>query len=268
MLKKKTSYSQSQPFLSCKNKTVLITGGNGLIGIATAKAFLLAGAKKIFIADIAIPKELLKASPNIFYLNMDITSPDSIEKCFDTFISKTKKETLNILVNSAYPRTPDWGAPLPEIPYESFNENLKNHLGGYCYVSRLAAEIMKNNKNGGSIINISSIYGVVAPDFSIYKGTNMTMPAAYAPIKSGIIGFTRYLATYYGKYNIRANCISPGGVFNNQPSSFVKNYSRKVPLGRMARPDEIANCIVFLASDDASYITGQNIIVDGGFTVW
>ncbi|MEK7333547.1 MAG: SDR family oxidoreductase, partial [Nitrospirota bacterium] len=121
---------------------------------------------------------------------------------------------------------------------------------------------------GGTIINLASIYGVVAPDFSIYEGTEMTMPVAYSAIKGGIIALTRYIATYYAKYNVRANTVSPGGIFDNQQETFVKRYSDKTPLGRMGSPSEVTGAVVFLASEAASYITGQNLIVDGGWTAW
>jgi NAD(P)-dependent dehydrogenase (short-subunit alcohol dehydrogenase family) len=119
----------------------------------------------------------------------------------------------------------------------------------------------------GNIVNIGSIYGIVAPDFSIYENTAFTMPAAYSAIKGGIINFTKYLANYYANFNIRVNCVSPGGIFNNQDINFVKKYETKVPLKKMARPDQVAPSIIFLLSESASYITGHNLIVDGGWTI-
>lgn len=121
---------------------------------------------------------------------------------------------------------------------------------------------------GGSIINIGSTYGVVAPDFSIYEGTQMTMPAAYSAIKGGLITFTKYLAAYYGKDKVRANVVSPGGIFDHQPKSFVEKYSKRVPLGRMGEPSDVAGAVVFLASDASKYVTGHNLMVDGGWTAW
>jgi len=126
---------------------------------------------------------------------------------------------------------------------------------------------MKQN-GGGSIINLASTYGVVAPDFSIYEGTAMTMPAAYSAIKGGIITFTKYLAIYYAPYKVRVNAISPGGVFDNQDPSFVEHYGKRTPLGRMARPAEIVGGAVYLASDASSYVTGHNLMIDGGWTAW
>jgi NAD(P)-dependent dehydrogenase (short-subunit alcohol dehydrogenase family) len=123
-------------------------------------------------------------------------------------------------------------------------------------------------QRGGAIINLASIYGNVAPDFSIYEGTEMTMPVAYSAIKGGIIALTRYIATYYAHYNVRANTVSPGGIFDHQKPSFVERYSKKTPLGRMARPEEIVGAVVYLASDASSYVTGHDLIVDGGWTAW
>ena len=125
---------------------------------------------------------------------------------------------------------------------------------------------MAKQKNG-SVINIASIYGVVGPDFSVYDGTNITNPVAYSAIKGGIINMTKYFAAYFGKNNVRFNCVSPGGVFDNQDSIFVQNYEKKVPLKRMANTDDIAPSVSFLLSDDASYITGHNLLIDGGWTI-
>jgi NAD(P)-dependent dehydrogenase (short-subunit alcohol dehydrogenase family) len=132
----------------------------------------------------------------------------------------------------------------------------------------LCQQVLEKMKlqRSGSFINVASIYGMVGPDFSVYEGTALTMPAAYAAIKGGVINFTKYLASYYGPYNVRVNVVSPGGIFDNQPSTFVKNYENKVPLKRMGTPEDIAGSISFLLSDKAAYITGHNLVVDGGWT--
>ena len=121
-------------------------------------------------------------------------------------------------------------------------------------------------KQAGSIVNIASIYGIVGPDFSVYENTEMTMPAAYAAIKGGLINFTRYLASYAGKHKVRINCVSPGGIFDNQPASFVNSYEKKVPFGRMGTPADVAPAVAFLLSDESEYITGHNLVIDGGWT--
>jgi NAD(P)-dependent dehydrogenase (short-subunit alcohol dehydrogenase family) len=140
------------------------------------------------------------------------------------------------------------------------------HLNGYFLCCQVTLEQMKK-QNHGSLINMSSIYGHLGPDFSVYAGTEMTMPAAYSAIKGAITNLTRYLASYYGPANVRVNSISPGGVFANQPESFVARYKEKVPLRRMAAANDIAAAVHFLLSDDAAYITGQNLVVDGGWSI-
>ena len=141
------------------------------------------------------------------------------------------------------------------------------HMGGYFNITKWVAREMMAQKSG-NIINMASIYGFAAPRFEIYDGTSMTMAVEYAAIKGGIINLTKYLASYLGKYNIRVNAISPGGIEDRQPASFIKKYTSNVFLGeRMARSDDITGVLLFLLSDQSRYITGQNIIVDGGWTL-
>ena len=113
---------------------------------------------------------------------------------------------------------------------------------------------------------MASIYGIVAPDFSVYNETNMTTPAAYSAIKGGLINLTRYMASYFGPKQIRVNAISPGGIYDKQNITFIQNYEKRVPMGRMGSPDDISPAVIFLLSNDSKYITGQNIIIDGGWT--
>jgi len=250
---------------SCKGKVAVVTGGAGLIGREIIRGLALSGAT-VYIADNdqAKAKTILN-SPKIKFIHLDITSEDSIINAFAIVRKYSKK--IDILVNSAYPRTKDWGKKFEKVPFESWKCNLNSHLGGYFLCCREAAKYMKRQKQG-SIINLGSTYGVVAPDFSIYEGTDMTMPAAYSAIKGGLVTFTRYLAAYYGKDKIRVNMVSPGGILDKQPKGFVEKYSKKTPLGRMGHPSEIVGAVVFLASDAASYVTGHNLMVDGGWTAW
>lgn len=145
-------------------------------------------------------------------------------------------------------------------------KNIEMHLGGYFICCRKIAEYMKRQKRG-SIINFGSTYGMVGPDFNIYKDTKMTMPAAYSLIKGGIINFTKYLASYYGKYSIRVNSISPGGVYDRQPPIFVKKYAAKTLLKRMANKEDMVGAVIYLASDASRYVTGHNLVVDGGWSI-
>jgi NAD(P)-dependent dehydrogenase (short-subunit alcohol dehydrogenase family) len=244
-------------------KNVMITGGLGLIGTEITKALVEFGAR-VFVADTNKEKAAdISKHPSIKFVQMDITDESSVDNAIKVVIADCGR--IDVLINSAYPRTADWGVKFEKVLFDSWKKNINDQLGGYFLCCQRIAEQMKHN-NGGSIINISSIYGVVAPDFSIYEGTEMTMPAAYSAIKGGAIAFTRYLATYYAKDNIRANSVSPGGIFDNQPPAFVEKYCRQTPLDRMGNPEDIVGAVVFLASDASSYVTGLNLMVDGGWT--
>jgi NAD(P)-dependent dehydrogenase (short-subunit alcohol dehydrogenase family) len=252
-----------EDIFSCKNKIAIVTGGCGLIGRELVRGLADFGAV-VYAADtdgIAAKKHL--DHDNVIFLQADITSQDSVI----AGIEKVKGEQgrIDILVNTAFPRTGDWMLKAESVPFDSWKQNVNDHLGGYFICCQAVAEEMKK-KRSGSIINFASTYGVVAPDFSIYEGTPMTSAVAYSAIKGGLITFTKYLASYYSKYNIRVNSISPGGVFDNQHPEFVANYSKRALLGRMAKASEIVGAAVFLASDAASYITGHNLMVDGGWT--
>jgi NAD(P)-dependent dehydrogenase (short-subunit alcohol dehydrogenase family) len=167
----------------------------------------------------------------------------------------------------AYPRTDDYGRRFEYVEKDDLMANISLHLGGYYAMTKAVALRMVEQEHSGSIVNFSSIYGIQAPDFSVYDQTEMTSPVEYSIIKAGILNFTRYLASYLGQDEIRVNSVSPGGVFNDQDQRFIENYEREVPLGRMAEPHEISGAIVYLLSDAASYVTGHNLVVDGGWTI-
>jgi NAD(P)-dependent dehydrogenase (short-subunit alcohol dehydrogenase family) len=195
-------------------------------------------------------------------LNVDITSENSISKAIKLVIEFYGK--INGLVNNAYPRTKDWGTKFEDISYESWQKNVDMQMNTtFLFIQKVMPELLKNK---GSVVNITSIYGVVGNDLTIYENTSITTAAPYSAIKGGIINFTRYLASYYGRQGVRVNCVSPGGILDKQHNIFIENYERKVPMGRMGNPDDIAPAVSFLLSDDAKYITGQNIIIDGGWT--
>ncbi|HOS45033.1 MAG TPA: oxidoreductase [Paludibacter sp.] len=249
---------------SCENRTAIVTGGSGLIGREIVKGLAQYGAQ-VYIADQNEDAARALFSDNIKFIYLDITDEQSVCGALQQIAMENDK--IDILVNCAYPRTKDWGAKFENVKFESWKQNVDDHLGGYFLMCKEAARNMKEH-GGGSIINLSSTYGVVAPDFSIYEGTEMTMPAAYSPIKAGIIAMTKYIATYFASDGVRANTISPGGIFDNQAPSFVEKYSQKTPMGRMGKPHEIVGAVIFLASDASTFVTGQNILVDGGWTAW
>lgn len=255
-----------------KNKTVIITGGAGLLGSAFSRECARCNAN-VVIVDIdeekanELKEEIKKeiGNSNIVFQRCDITNTNDILNLIDTTSNTFGK--IDALVNNAYPRNKDYGRKFEDVTYEDFCENVNIHLGGYFLITKEISEVMMR-QNYGNIINIASMYGFAAPRFEIYEGTDMTMPVEYAAIKGAIINLTKYLASYLGKYNIRVNAISPGGVFNNQPESFVKKYTEKVVLGkRMANIDDIVGVLIFLLSDASKYITGQNIVVDGGWSL-
>ncbi|MFX1391964.1 MAG: SDR family oxidoreductase [Promethearchaeota archaeon] len=248
---------------------IVVVTGAGLIGSAIIRGVAEAGAK-VIISEIDKKKgyeleaEYKQQNLDIIYKYMDITNEESV----NSFIAEILKDFKKIdgWVNTAYPRTEDWGKKEGLTDFNSFMKNIEMQLGGYYLTSIKAAELM-SKKGGGSIINFGSIYGINAPDFSIYKDTQMTTPIPYVAIKGGINMLTKYIASYYGEHNVRANVIAPGGVFDNQPENFVKKYNEKVPLKRMARPDDLIGLVILLLSAAGSYITGQILPIDGGFTI-
>ncbi|NRF39148.1 oxidoreductase [Pedobacter foliorum] len=240
-----------------KDKIIIVTGGNGLLGRDIIDKIIAEGG---FCINVDINHE---STVDLSRIKGDITKESSVLECIETVISKYKR--IDGLVNNAYPRTSDWGNKFEDINYQSWQQNVDWQLNSYFFFTQQVSKLMIKQKSG-SIITMSSVYGIVGPDFTVYNGTTMTMPAAYSAIKGGLVNFTRYLASYLGPNNIRVNTVSPGGIFDNQNSIFVENYNQKVPMRRMGLPEDISPAIVFLLSDEAKYITGQNIAIDGGWT--
>jgi NAD(P)-dependent dehydrogenase (short-subunit alcohol dehydrogenase family) len=241
-------------------RAVVITGGLGLIGAAAARAAASCNARVVVLDTAPAAAGDL---PRAAYETFDITDLDDRHGRLAEL--QRRHGPIAGWVNGAYPRTEDWGARLENVPVESWRTNIDIHLNAYCAWSSTVAEVMAA-QGGGSIVNLASIYGMVGPTFAVYEGTAMTMPPAYAAIKGGIIAYSRYLASYFGPRRVRVNSISPGGVADGQTATFQKRYGERLPLGRMAEVDEIAWPIVFLLSDAASYVTGTNLVVDGGWT--
>lgn len=263
---------------SLKNKVAVVTGALGLLGKQHCLALSEAGAI-VVVCDL-----ILKDCEDFAYslegenmgAGVDITSADSIKKLKSMILDKYKK--VDILVNNAAINdmfeNPFAAAELTKFenyPLELWNKSLEVNITGTFLCSQIIGAQMAAQGNG-SIINIASTYGVVAPDQSIYKKTDGSQSfyksPAYPATKGAVISFTKFLAAYWGNKGVRVNCLSPGGVENNQEEYFIKNYSAKTPLRRMAAPNDYKGAIIFLASDASSYMTGANLIIDGGWTAW
>lgn len=240
-----------------EKKIIVVTGGSGLLGKPIVRHLKQNGA-------ITVNVDLLEETDwELGNVKCDITNHQNVKELITEIVKK--KGSIDGLVNNAYPKTNDWGARFEDISFSSWQKNVDMQLNATFFICQQVLEHMKN-RGAGSIVNMASIYGVVGNDFTIYEGYGGTSPAAYSAIKGGIVNFSRYLASYYGKYNIRVNCLSPGGIKDKQNPSFVERYENKSPLKRLGTAEEIAPAVTFLLSDDASYITGHNLIVDGGWT--
>ncbi|MDP2038605.1 MAG: SDR family oxidoreductase [Ignavibacteria bacterium] len=263
---------------SLKNKTAIITGALGLIGKEHCKALSEAGAN-VVVADIdevkckEFAKELQTESLGIA---LDVTNPDSIKNLRDSVLAKFGH--IDILVNNAAindmfedPKSATEQSKFENYPLELWQKSIDVNLTGVFLCSQILGAEMAKQKSG-SIINIASTYGITAPDQSLYLKEDGTQafykPPAYSATKGAVIMFTKYLASYWGKVGVRVNTLSPGGVENSQDEFFVEKYSSKTPLGRMAKPTDYKGELIFLASDASSYMTGANLIVDGGWTAW
>lgn len=250
-------------------KHIVVIGAAGLLGKEVARC-LLAEGNNVVLSDInldaleAVRKELDQNNINTFVQNVNITSQSSID---ELIVSATKHfGEIDSVVNCAYPRNDQYGVKVEEVSYSSFCENVNLHLGGYFLTCQRFALALKEQGHG-HVINLASIYGVVAPKFEVYNGTEMTMPVEYSAIKSGIIQLTRYFAQYFKASKVRFNSVSPGGIYYNQPDKFTNQYGAHSLSGGLLSPEEVARVICFLISDDGKAINGQNIIVDDGWTL-
>lgn len=251
-------------------KVVVIIGGAGLLGRAFCSSVAEAGAV-VAVADLnlAAAKKVAAALQELGHaaeaVEIDIGDAASIDNAVADIARRHGR--IDAVVNSAYPRNASYGRRLEAVSYADFTENVALNLGGYFLVAQRFALYFREAKKGGNIVNLGSIYGSIAPRFSVYHGTEMTMPVEYAAIKSGIAHLTRYFAQYFKADGIRVNTLSPGGVLDRQPGTFVAAYNSLSGKKGMLDPGDLAGTLVYLLSDQSSFMTGQNLIIDDGFSL-
>lgn len=252
-----------------KGKSVVITGGAGLLG----RKFCVAVAKQGGLAIVAdlnheaankLAAEIVADGGLADACELDIRSADSVDRMINYL--HTQYGGVRAVVNNAYPKSKNYGCKFEDVKYTDLCDSLSIHLGGYFLVAQKFAEYFKAH-GGGNIVNMSSIYGSIPPRFQIYDSTTMTMPVEYALVKAGVNQLTRYIAQYYKGAAIRCNTLSPGGIVERQPAEFLRNYDAYCAGKGMLEPQDICGTLLFLLSDNSTYVNGQNLIVDDGFSL-
>lgn len=238
------------------NKTYLVIGGSGLIGAEIVRDLRSLG-NNVFSCDLHV------SGFDPFEIKMNAEYEDDVTTVISNIFSNQNK--IDGIVNLAYPRNKNYGRTLEEVSAKDFIHNVGTHLVCYYNVMKAASAILKSETC--SIVNFSSIYGVIAPKFEIYQDTSMTMPVEYSASKAALIHITRYFAKYFQKTNLRFNCISPGGIHDNQDSKFLKNYELHTGNYGILEPSDLSSFVRFLLSQDSKYLNGQNLVLDDGFTL-
>ena len=244
-------------------KTILILGANGRIGFALSD-FFLKNNFKIIAVDKDFKRFKNKKISDLVKIKIDLSSDKNIKKLIKK-ISKEKK--IDGIIYSLYPKTNSWGEKFEKITQYHLKENLYNQLGIPILFLKNIYKFLIKKKIKSSIIMISSIQGVMAPKFHHYSNLNMSSPIEYSAAKAGIISLTRYLAKYIQNKDLRINCISPGGIYDNQNKIFVKRYKNDCISKGLLDPKDLCSTVKFLISDDSKYIRGQNILIDDGWSL-
>lgn len=270
------------PLFSVAGKVVLVTGGFGQIGAEFVKALHARGARVAVTSRTAVDDPAARLGidddGSLLAVTMDITDKASVDAAFDRIVETWGVPT--VVVNNAGIDTqpsapPEVSGPFEEFPVEVFREVVDTNLVGTFLVTQAAGRRMRDAGLSGSIVNVGSIYGMLSPiqDIYAYKaeqtGVPFIKPVAYSAAKSGLYNLTRYCATYWGRTGIRVNTLTPSGVRRDtQDATFQANYTARMPIGRMAEADEFNGALLFLASEASAYVTGSNLVVDGGWTAW
>lgn len=255
-----------------QDKVVVLTGAAGIIGTEVVRVFLEAGAR-VFAIDrneALLQQKFGAETARLVHCAADVTQSDSLLRARSHLAAKWGG--ADVLLNNAATKSANFFEPFETFPVEDWNEVMAVNLTGAMLASQVFGAPMAERGNG-TIVNTLSIYGIVAPDQRIYEGSMylgrpINTPAIYAASKAGLWGLTRYLASYWGHRGVRVNAVTPGGVSSGQNDVFMENYSSRVPLGRMAEASDVANAMRYLASDASKYVTGHNLVVDGGWTAW
>lgn len=249
------------------NRKILVAGAGGFLGSSVAK-HLSENGFSVVCADINLDymTERLKqngviSSSNVELIDLDVNNEVMVKAFFN------QVKNLGGAINCTYPRNKQYGAHFFDVSLSSFNENLNLHLGSSFLFMQQCAEYFKVHQQSFSLVNVSSIYGVVPPKFDVYEGTEMTMPVEYAAIKSALIHLSKYVVNYVGNSKFRVNCVSPGGLKDGQPDSFLEKYKNHTLGAGMLEVTDMCGVVEFLMSDSARFINGQNIVVDDGFTL-
>ena len=259
------------------DKVVVITGCTGVLGAGYCKAFALRGAK-VVMADLKEREPIKRAAElasetgaQILGVNCDVSEEADVIRLFANTMENFG--TVDVVLNNAAAtgehlmKAGDVFSDFENYPLAVWEKVMQTNLTGVFLVAREGGKAMRVS-GGGSMINVSSIYGVVAPDHRVYEGMPFSSFPAYSASKAGVHGLTKWLATYWGEQGIRVNTLVPGGVYNGHDDTFARRYSDRTPMGRMADRDDLIGMVVFLASDASRYCTGQQYIVDGGLTAW
>ena len=274
------AYAHYGEMFNLTGRVAVVTGGGGLLGSEICRGLAQFGAE-VVVVDIHKTRAVLVADGikaaglcTAVAYECDVSIELSVQQLVAHIIAKFGR--IDILINNAAGKSDDLDSffeILENYELEEWRSIMSINLDGMFLVAREVGKTMCRQNSGGSIVQTASIYGIVAPDQRIYEGSHylgreINTPAVYSASKAGVIGLTRHLAAYWAESGVRVNSISPGGIESGQNSQFISRYSQKVPMNSMGRPEEIVGAVLYLASDASSYVTGHNLVIDGGLSCW